>query len=84
MNSPYDGTQLCAQVDPEMFFPNNNLEIRRDIKKAVKICKECSLLNQCAEYAQSQPHLYGIWGGKMYYGKTYVSPVQASKTRRVA
>jgi WhiB family redox-sensing transcriptional regulator len=82
VQSPYDGTQLCAQVDPEVFFPNNNFEIRRDIQTAIKICRQCPLLNQCAEYAQSQPYLYGIWGGKMYYGDTYVSSVYVSRNKR--
>jgi len=82
LQPPYDGTQLCAQIDPEIFFPDNNFEIRRDIQQAVKVCKRCPLLNQCAEYAESQTQIYGIWGGKMYYGKSYNSPLYVSRNRR--
>jgi WhiB family redox-sensing transcriptional regulator len=84
MQPPYDGTQLCAQVDPEVFFPNSNFEIRRDVHRAVSICKRCPLLNQCAEYAQSQINIFGVWGGTMYYGEKYTSPIYASRNRKVA
>ena len=82
--SPYDGTQLCAQVDPETFFPNNNFVIKEQIRIAVNICNQCHLLKACNEYAERQPSLYGVWGGKVYDGSGYISPVFAQRKVKVA
>jgi len=66
MNPPYNGTQLCAQVDPEVFFPINNFERADNIATAISICIQCPLLKECREYADSLPEVFGVWGGKMY------------------
>ena len=73
-NNPYDGTQLCAQTDPEVFFPRNNFRRKEEIKLAISICKKCHLINACRDYASQQRGLYGVWGGKMYDGMGYESP----------
>jgi hypothetical protein len=74
----------CAQVDPEIFFPNNNFVIKEQIRTATNICKQCHLLTACSEYAERQPSLYGVWGGKMYDGSNYKSPVFVIHTNKVA
>lgn len=82
--SPYDGTQLCAQTDPEVFFPHHNFQYKEQIENAISICKECHLLKACNEYAELQPSLFGVWGGKMYDGSGYISPVFAQRKVSVA
>ena len=84
MLNPYDGSQLCAQTDPEVFFPANNFRRKQEIKQAVDICKQCPLLKACQEYAKSQTGLYGVWGGKMYDGTGYISFSLARQAELVA
>ena len=81
-DAPYDGTQLCAQVDPETFFPNNNFVIKEQIRIAVNICNQCHLLKACNEYAELQPSLFGVWGGKMYDGSGYTTPISVQRSKK--
>jgi WhiB family redox-sensing transcriptional regulator len=67
------GSQLCAQTDPEIFFPDTKKDNNKDI--AIALCKACPVLSACKSYAENTPGLYGIWGGKVYRGIGYVSPM---------
>jgi WhiB family redox-sensing transcriptional regulator len=61
-SAPFDGTQSCMSVDPEMFFPED-YEDRGVTERAKSICKSCPLTLDCLEYAMSDASLDGIWGG---------------------
>ncbi|MBK4346427.1 WhiB family transcriptional regulator [Lacisediminihabitans changchengi] len=50
---------LCAQTDPEAFFPEKGGSTR----DAKKICVSCEVRNQCLEYALQNDERFGIWGG---------------------
>lgn len=50
---------LCAQTDPEAFFPEKGGSTR----DAKRICNECDVRGQCLEYALSNDERFGIWGG---------------------
>ncbi|GAB2824619.1 hypothetical protein GCM10027022_13920 [Alpinimonas psychrophila] len=50
---------LCAQTDPESFFPEKGGSTR----DAKKICTTCEVRNDCLEYALSNDERFGIWGG---------------------
>lgn len=50
---------LCAQTDPEAFFPEKGGSTR----DAKKVCNSCSVKSQCLEYALSNDERFGIWGG---------------------
>lgn len=50
---------LCAQTDPEAFFPEKGGSTR----DAKKICVTCEVRNQCLEYALRNDERFGIWGG---------------------
>jgi WhiB family redox-sensing transcriptional regulator len=50
---------LCAQTDPEAFFPEKGGSTR----DAKKICVSCDVRDRCLEYALSQDERFGIWGG---------------------
>lgn len=50
---------LCAQTDPEAFFPEKGGSTR----EAKKICQQCEVSAQCLEYALQNDERFGIWGG---------------------
>jgi len=50
---------LCAQTDPEAFFPEKGGSTR----EAKKICSSCEVRSQCLEYALENDERFGIWGG---------------------
>jgi WhiB family transcriptional regulator, redox-sensing transcriptional regulator len=81
---PFNGTQLCAQTDPEIFFPVQNFRRKDDIALAISICNRCPVLEECREYAESLTGIFGVWGGKMYDGSNYVSPIKLGSPRKAA
>jgi WhiB family redox-sensing transcriptional regulator len=50
---------LCAQTDPEAFFPEKGGSTR----DAKKICASCEVRARCLEYALKNDERFGIWGG---------------------
>lgn len=50
---------LCAQTDPEAFFPEKGGSTR----DAKRICQSCAVRAQCLEYALENDERFGIWGG---------------------
>lgn len=50
---------LCAQTDPEAFFPEKGGSTR----DAKKVCAACNVRSECLEYALSNDERFGIWGG---------------------
>lgn len=50
---------LCAQTDPEAFFPEKGGSTR----DAKKVCGACNVRSQCLEYALANDERFGIWGG---------------------
>ena len=55
----WQSDSLCAQTDPEAFFPEKGVSTR----DAKKICTSCEVRNQCLEYALENDERFGIWGG---------------------
>ncbi len=50
---------LCAQTDPEAFFPEKGGSTR----EAKRICLGCEVRDECLEYALAHDERFGIWGG---------------------
>ena len=50
---------LCAQTDPEAFFPEKGGSTR----EAKKVCVGCDVPPECLEYALANDERFGIWGG---------------------
>jgi WhiB family transcriptional regulator, redox-sensing transcriptional regulator len=50
---------LCAQTDPEAFFPEKGGSTR----DAKKVCVGCEVRAECLEYALANDERFGIWGG---------------------
>jgi len=55
----WQSDSLCAQTDPEAFFPEKGGSTR----DAKRICASCEVRSQCLEYALANDERFGIWGG---------------------
>jgi WhiB family redox-sensing transcriptional regulator len=51
---------LCAEVDPDMFFPEKGGSTR----DAKKVCATCEVVAECLEDALRKDERFGIRGGK--------------------
>ncbi|MGH7744327.1 MAG: WhiB family transcriptional regulator [Candidatus Dormibacteria bacterium] len=61
---------LCAQTDPEAFFPEKG----DPNMAAKKVCFRCDVRAECLEYALNNREHFGIWGG--------LSALQRNRLRR--
>ena len=62
--APYfDGSQICAQTDPELFFPESSAEVQSNLRVVKPLCRSCEFKNPCLLYALQHPELQGIWAG---------------------
>ena len=50
---------LCAQTDPEAFFPEKGGSTR----DAKRVCEACPVSGKCLDYAMANDEKFGIWGG---------------------
>ncbi|MEV6073311.1 WhiB family transcriptional regulator [Nocardia sp. NPDC052001] len=50
---------VCAQTDPESFFPERG----QTGHAAKKVCARCGVSRECLEYALAHEERFGIWGG---------------------
>ena len=50
---------LCAQTDPEVFFPEKG----HTSTDAKRVCSRCEVKTECLEYALGHNEKFGIWGG---------------------
>ena len=50
---------LCAQTDPEAFFPEKGGSTR----EAKRVCSSCDVAAKCLDYALANDERFGIWGG---------------------
>ena len=60
-SAPWREAALCAQTDPEVFFP----PVGSSGEMARRICRQCPVTAECLEVALSRPAHSdeGIWGG---------------------
>lgn len=56
---PWMDEGLCAQTDPEEFFPEKGGPTRA----AKAVCAVCPVAAECLDYALKRGERYGIWGG---------------------
>jgi WhiB family redox-sensing transcriptional regulator len=59
MPDQWQDRALCAQTDPEAFFPEKGGSTR----EAKKICLGCEVRAECLDYALAHDERFGIWGG---------------------
>jgi len=56
----FDGSQICAQTEPDLWFPTADRQTGRVAKS---LCAYCPWSKPCLEYALFTD-VVGIWGGK--------------------
>ncbi len=56
---PWMDDALCAQTDPEIFFPENGGSTRN----AKRICGGCDVREECLQYALRTGQTVGVWAG---------------------
>lgn len=56
---PWQAQALCAQTDPEVFFPEKGIPTR----EAKRVCASCPVQEECLEYALKNDERFGVWGG---------------------
>ena len=61
---------LCAQVDPELWFPESG----QPNGKAKLVCSWCDVKVECLAFALRANEQYGVWGG--------LSPDERRRLRR--
>lgn len=55
----WDEQALCAQTDPEVFFPEKGGGTR----EAKRICRRCPVRTECLRDALDRDERFGVWGG---------------------
>ena len=50
---------LCAETDPEAFFPEKG----GSTHPAKRVCRSCEVRAECLDYALGHNERFGIWGG---------------------
>lgn len=56
---PWMAKGICAQTDPEEFYPEKGGSTRA----AKRICQGCPVKKECLDYALDRDERFGIWGG---------------------
>ena len=69
---------VCAQIDPELFFPEKGTNTRAGAALAKKICSTCPVTEQCLKEAlrieQIFASRFGIWGGTTPHERSAMDP----------
>lgn len=55
---PWD-MAICAQTDPEAFFPEKGGSTAR----AKAVCDSCPIRRECLDWALAHDERFGVWGG---------------------
>ena len=58
-DQPWADQALCAQTDPEVFFPEKGGSTR----EAKAVCAGCMVAAECLDWALTTNERFGIWGG---------------------
>ena len=55
---------LCRDTDPELFFPVGSTGVALvQIDRARQVCGQCTVRDECLDYALDTNQDSGIWGG---------------------
>lgn len=55
----FEHPALCAETDPEMFFP----EVGQSTRDAKRVCMGCEARTECLQWALDHDAQFGVWGG---------------------
>lgn len=65
---------LCAQTDPESFFPEKGGSTR----EAKRTCSRCEVRAECLDAALERDERFGIWGGLSERDRRKLTRLQAT------
>ena len=55
---------LCREDDPELFFPIGTTgPAAVQVEEAKRVCRQCSVIDSCLEWALETGQEAGVWGG---------------------
>ena len=80
----------CRDVDPELFFPGDDIRAARaQVKTAKLICRGCPVSAICLSWALASGQEAGIWGGltederrRLHRGRGFRTASQARHEER--
>jgi WhiB family redox-sensing transcriptional regulator len=67
---PWMDGAVCAQTDPELFFPDRG----GSTAEAKKTCLSCGVRAECLQYALVNNEKFGVWGGVSERGRRTMKP----------
>lgn len=70
---------ICAQIDPELWFPDGG-----DYRAAKQICATCPVTAECLAFAlqnETSGYRYGVYGGLTAKQRNRPDPVTAAAAR---
>lgn len=73
VDQPWAVDGLCAQTDPDAFFPEGG----GSTKQAKKVCAQCDVVEECLQWALSTHERFGVWGGKSERERRALTPHNA-------
>jgi WhiB family redox-sensing transcriptional regulator len=59
---PFQGQPLCAETDPDLFFPEKH--DAHSSRAARAICQNCPMRDECLTIALQNHEQFGVWGGQ--------------------
>lgn len=63
---------LCAQIDPDLYFPENLAEaMSKNVTTVKNLCFQCPLVSECFEEAMKRTFYddHGVWGATTAYDR---------------
>ena len=73
--SDWRAASACLDADLDMFFPVAvGTAANQQVSRALRICEECPVTQQCLDFAMRSGEKDGIWGG--------TTPEQRVRARR--
>jgi WhiB family redox-sensing transcriptional regulator len=69
---------LCAQTDPEAFYPEQGGSTR----DAKRVCLRCPVSDACLQYALDNGEQFGVWGGLSSFERRILKDRQVTRAAR--
>jgi WhiB family transcriptional regulator, redox-sensing transcriptional regulator len=75
-------SSLCKDTDPELFFPVGTTgQALVQIAMAKQVCTECTVSEECLEFALVTNQDSGIWGGTSEEERRKIRRIRAAEAK---
>ena len=62
--SNWRAASACLNADPDLFFPVAvGNAVSKQVSRALRLCQECTVRQDCLDFAMQTGEKDGIWGG---------------------